>query len=113
MLVGSFDAAVAAAITEVAEQRGVPSVVNIDAAPQITDHVAGAQRLCVAARVGVGLDPVEVVDGAPRAEDDPVAEIDDPQGHTGVAFVHDTGFRRDLQNRARVIIVDSPRPPPR
>ena len=77
MLVGSFDPAVAAAITEVAEQRGVPSVVNIDAAPQITDHVAGAQRLCVAARVGVGLDPVEVVDGAPRAEDDPVAEIDD------------------------------------
>src|SRR5437773_11150690 len=37
-LVGPFDSGVAAAIAQVAEQRGVPFVINIAAAPQITEQ---------------------------------------------------------------------------
>jgi branched-chain amino acid transport system substrate-binding protein len=37
-LVGPFDSGAAAAIAQVAEQRGVPFVINIAAAPQITDQ---------------------------------------------------------------------------
>jgi branched-chain amino acid transport system substrate-binding protein len=37
-LVGPFDSGAAAAISQVAEQRGVPFVVNIAAAPQITEQ---------------------------------------------------------------------------
>src|SRR5512146_3462457 len=38
VLVGPFDSGAAAAIAQVAEQRGVPLVVNIAAAPQITEQ---------------------------------------------------------------------------
>src|SRR5687767_4999668 len=38
MLVGPFDSGAAAAIAQVAEQRGVPFVINIAAAPQITEQ---------------------------------------------------------------------------
>jgi branched-chain amino acid transport system substrate-binding protein len=38
VLVGPFDSGAAAAIAQVAEQRGVPFVVNIAAAPQITEQ---------------------------------------------------------------------------
>src|SRR5918999_1384149 len=38
VLVGPFDSGAAAAIAQVAEQRGVPHVVNIAAAPQITEQ---------------------------------------------------------------------------
>ncbi|HVO94826.1 MAG TPA: ABC transporter substrate-binding protein [Terriglobales bacterium] len=37
-LVGAFDSGAAAAIAQVAEQRGVPFVINIAAAPQITEQ---------------------------------------------------------------------------
>src|SRR5262245_44254795 len=37
-LVGPFDSGAAAAIAQVAEQRGVPFVINIAAAPQITEQ---------------------------------------------------------------------------
>jgi branched-chain amino acid transport system substrate-binding protein len=37
-LVGPFDSGAAAAISQVAEQRGVPFIVNIAAAPQITEQ---------------------------------------------------------------------------
>src|SRR6185503_4097457 len=37
-LVGPFDSGAAAAIAHVAEQRGVPFVINIAAAPQITEQ---------------------------------------------------------------------------
>src|SRR5690348_14384625 len=37
-LVGPFDSGAAAAIAQVAEQRGVPFIVNIAAAPQITEQ---------------------------------------------------------------------------
>src|SRR5882672_4488103 len=38
VLVGPFDSGAAAAIAQVAEQRGVPFVINIAAAPQITEQ---------------------------------------------------------------------------
>ena len=38
VLVGPFDSGAAAAIAQVAEQRGVPFIVNIAAAPQITEQ---------------------------------------------------------------------------
>ena len=38
MLVGPFDSGAAAAIAQVAEQKGVPFVINIAAAPQITEQ---------------------------------------------------------------------------
>src|SRR2546426_1151893 len=38
VLVGPFDSGAAAAIAQVAEQRGVPFVINIAAAPQITEE---------------------------------------------------------------------------
>src|SRR5438874_12377494 len=38
VLVGPFDSGAAAAIAQVAEQRGVPLVINIAAAPQITEQ---------------------------------------------------------------------------
>src|SRR6476661_6443514 len=38
VLVGAFDSGAAAAIAQVAEQRGVPFVINIAAAPQITEQ---------------------------------------------------------------------------
>jgi branched-chain amino acid transport system substrate-binding protein len=38
VLVGPFDSGAAAAISQVAEQRGVPFVINIAAAPQITEQ---------------------------------------------------------------------------
>jgi branched-chain amino acid transport system substrate-binding protein len=38
VLVGPFDSGAAAAIAQVAEQRGVPFVINIGAAPQITEQ---------------------------------------------------------------------------
>lgn len=38
VLIGAFDSGVTAAIAQVCEQRGVPFVVNIAAAPQITDQ---------------------------------------------------------------------------
>ena len=38
MLVGAFDSGHTAAIAQVAEQRGVPHIVNIAAAPQITEQ---------------------------------------------------------------------------
>ena len=38
MLVGAFDSGQTAAIAQVAEQRGVPLVINIAAAPQITEQ---------------------------------------------------------------------------
>jgi branched-chain amino acid transport system substrate-binding protein len=38
VLVGPFDSGAAAAIAQVAEQRGVPYIVNIAAAPQITEQ---------------------------------------------------------------------------
>ena len=38
MLVGAFDSGQTIAIAQVAEQRGVPLVVNIAAAPQITEQ---------------------------------------------------------------------------
>ena len=38
MLVGAFDSGQSAAIAQVAEQRGVPYIVNIAAAPQITEQ---------------------------------------------------------------------------
>src|ERR671930_2065023 len=38
VLVGAFDSGAAAAIAQVAEQRGVPLVINIAAAPQITEQ---------------------------------------------------------------------------
>jgi len=41
VLVGPFDSGAAAAIAQVAEQRGVPLIINIAAAPQ--DHRAGLQ----------------------------------------------------------------------
>src|SRR5574341_999870 len=37
-LVGPFDSGAAAAIAQVAEQRGVPFIINIAAAPQITEQ---------------------------------------------------------------------------
>ena len=37
-MVGPFDSGAAAAIAQVAEQRGVPFVINIAAAPQITEQ---------------------------------------------------------------------------
>ncbi|HTO48622.1 MAG TPA: ABC transporter substrate-binding protein [Burkholderiales bacterium] len=41
VLVGPFDSGAAAAIAQVAEQRGVPFVINIAAAPQITEQGYG------------------------------------------------------------------------
>src|SRR6266545_1784088 len=38
VLVGPFDSGAAAAIAQVAEQRGIPFVINIAAAPQITEQ---------------------------------------------------------------------------
>src|SRR5512145_365253 len=38
VLVGPFDSGAAAAIAQVAEQRGVPFIINIAAAPQITEQ---------------------------------------------------------------------------
>src|SRR5436190_18146076 len=38
VLVGAFDSGASAAIAQVAEQRGVPFIVNIAAAPQITEQ---------------------------------------------------------------------------
>src|SRR3954471_19945689 len=38
VLVGPFDSGAAAAIAQVAEQRGVPLIINIAAAPQITEQ---------------------------------------------------------------------------
>src|SRR5437763_5706953 len=38
VLVGAFDSGASAAIAQVAEQRGVPFVINIAAAPQITEQ---------------------------------------------------------------------------
>src|SRR5499427_6535947 len=38
VLVGPFDSGAAAAIAQVAEQRGVPHIINIAAAPQITEQ---------------------------------------------------------------------------
>ena len=38
MLVGAFDSGQTIAIAQVAEQRGIPLVVNIAAAPQITEQ---------------------------------------------------------------------------
>src|SRR5213082_251774 len=38
VIVGPFDSGAAAAIAQVAEQRGVPFVINIAAAPQITEQ---------------------------------------------------------------------------
>src|SRR3982750_261747 len=38
LLVGAFDSGASAAIAQVAEQRGVPFVINIAAAPQITEQ---------------------------------------------------------------------------
>src|SRR5205085_8991957 len=38
VLVGPFDSGAASAIAQVAEQRGVPFVINIAAAPQITEQ---------------------------------------------------------------------------
>src|SRR5512145_226003 len=38
VLIGPFDSGAAAAIAQVAEQRGVPFVINIAAAPQITEQ---------------------------------------------------------------------------
>ena len=38
MLVGAFDSGPPPAIAQVAEQRGVPFIVNIAAAPQITEQ---------------------------------------------------------------------------
>src|SRR5262245_20353415 len=38
VLVGAFDSGASAAIAQVAEQRGVPYIINIAAAPQITEQ---------------------------------------------------------------------------
>ena len=38
MLVGAFDSGHTAAVAQVAEQRGVPLIINIAAAPQITEQ---------------------------------------------------------------------------
>jgi branched-chain amino acid transport system substrate-binding protein len=38
VLVGPFDSGAASAIAQVAEQRGVPFIINIAAAPQITEQ---------------------------------------------------------------------------
>ena len=38
VLVGPFDSGAAAAIAQVAEQRGIPFIINIAAAPQITEQ---------------------------------------------------------------------------
>src|SRR3546814_11265986 len=50
VLVGAFDSGQSAAIAQVAEQKGVPYVINIAAAPQITGPETGRascrERVC-------------------------------------------------------------------